>query len=164
MRIGTDPRSVANFILDVAGDLNLPASNLVLNKVAYFLHGAFLAKFDRPLIDARIEAWEYGPVIREIYHEFKQFKDTPITSRARRISRETGDKEVCSYEFDEREVHFLREVASSYLKLRPGTLVDLSHVHDGPWYEIWFHDGRVNPGMEISDDLIQKHFREKERH
>jgi uncharacterized phage-associated protein len=150
--------------LDVASDIGRPASNLVLNKVAYFLHGAYLARFGRPLIDARIEAWEYGPVIREIYHEFKAFKDQSIISRAKRINRETGDKEVSEYNFPPEEAMFLRETAASYLRLKPSTLVDLSHIHDGPWHEVWFHDGRVNPGMEISDDLIQKHFREKERH
>lgn len=164
MTRGHDPRAVANFVLDVAADLGRTASNLVLNKVTYFLHGANLARFGSPLIDARIEAWDYGPVIREIYHEFKSFKDRPILTRATCINRQTGDKEICRYSFSSDEFEFLSDVASSYLKLKPSTLVNLSHVHDGPWHEVWFHDGRVNPGMEISNDLIQKHFRQKERH
>lgn len=164
MNEGADPRAVANFILDVADDAGTSATNLVLNKVAYFLHGAYLARYGRPLIDARIEAWEYGPVIREIYHEFKSFRDRPITSRALRINRQTGEKEVCDYSFMEDEVGFLTPILLSYLKLRPGYLVDLSHVYDGPWSEVWFHEGRVNPGMEISNQRIRDFFAKQERH
>ena len=155
MTYGHDPRSIANFILDVADEIGRPASNLVLNKVAYFLHGAYLAQTRQPLIDARIEAWNYGPVFREIYHEFKSFKDLPITSRAQTINRITGQKQISQYsDLGEEKRLFLREIAISYLKLRPGVLVELSHVHDGPWHETWFHDGRVNPGMEISNEII----------
>jgi uncharacterized phage-associated protein len=164
VKTGNDPRAIANFILDVGDALGRPTSNLVLNKVSYFLHGAYLAHYGRPLIDARIEAWDYGPVIREIYHEFKHYKDRPIKTRAQRINRQTGDKEVCSYSFSTDEIIFLREVTATYLNLRPGALVELSHVPDGPWHEVWFHNDRVNPGMEISDALIIKHFNNKARH
>nr|WP_274604168.1 type II toxin-antitoxin system antitoxin SocA domain-containing protein [Sphingomonas sp. CFBP 13714] len=161
---GSDPRAVANFILDVGDALGHPTSNLVLNKVSYFLHGAYLAHFGKPLIDARIEAWDYGPVIREIYHEFKHYKERPIKSRAQRINRQTGDKEICNYSFSSEKAKFLQEIAASYLALRPGALVELSHVPDGPWHEVWFHNHRVNPGMEISNDLIMSHFNKKARH
>jgi uncharacterized phage-associated protein len=162
---GHDPRAIANFILDVADEIARPASNLVLNKVAYFLHGDYLARTKQPLIDARIEAWNYGPVFREIYHEFKSYKDLPISGRARTINRVTGEKQICSYsDILASDLGFLREIAASYLKLRPGALVELSHAHDGPWHEIWFHDGRVNPGMEISNDIIERHFAAQGRH
>lgn len=164
MRCGHDPRAVANFLLDVAAEINRPVSNLAINKVAYFLHGAYLAKYSKPLIRAKIEAWEYGPVIREIYYEFQRYRDQPIRSPAMRINRETGDKEICYYEFDSDEIAFLRPIAESYLKMRAGYLVDLSHVSDGPWHEVWFHNDRVNPGMQISDDLIQRFFYENRRH
>lgn len=164
MNGGRDPRSVANFILDVAERAGHVVTNLVLNKVAYFLHGAYLARFDQPLIDARIEAWDYGPVIREIYYEFKSFKDKPIDGRASQIDLQTGTKRTSTYDFCQGEEAFLIDIALSYLRLRPGALVNLSHVHDGPWHEVWFHDGNVNPGMCISNDLIKKHFATKERH
>lgn len=164
MSQGHDPRAVANFVLDVACEVGSPASNLVVNKVVYFIHGAYLAQFGKPLIDARIEAWDYGPVVREIYHEFKAFKERPITSRAKQRNLQTGDLETSVYSFASDEEQFLRTMATSYLKLRPGVLVNLSHVHDGPWHEAWFHDGRVNPGMEISNEAISQHFSSQKRH
>lgn len=159
-----DPRSVANFILDVASDLGLHVSNLSLNKIAYFLHGNYIAKFDKPLVDAKIEAWEFGPVFREIYHEFKSFKAGAITNRAQRLNLDTGEKEVFRWSFPPEEALLLRDLAETYLRIRPGKLVDISHVRDGPWHQAWFHDDTVNPGMEISDLSIKSFFAKQKRH
>lgn len=159
-----DPRSVANFVLDVADDLGLPVSNLSLNKITYFLHGNFLAKFDKPLIDAKIEAWDFGPVFREIYHEFKGFKAGHITTRAKRLNLVSGEKEVFPWTFPPEEKALLKELAETYLRIKPGRLVDISHVRDGPWHQAWFHDDTVNPGMEISDSSIRSFFAKQKRH
>lgn len=159
-----DPRSVANFVLDVASDLGLPVSNLALNKIAYFLHGNYLAKFNEPLIDAKIEAWEFGPVFREVYHEFKGFKADTITARAKRINLDTGEKEIFPWRFSPDETALLRDLAETYLRIKPGKLVDISHVRDGPWHQAWFHDDTVNPGMEISDLAIRSFFAKQQRH
>lgn len=66
-----DVRSIANFVLDLAEVQGVGVSNLSINKIVYFLHANFLAKFDEPLVSAKIEAWDYGPVFRELYREFK---------------------------------------------------------------------------------------------
>lgn len=161
---GRDPRAVANYLLDIADKIGRPITNLAINKVTYFVHGNYLVYFGCPLVDARIEAWEYGPVIREIYHEFKSFKDRPITTRAKSFNLETGEKVTTGYDFSEEEHKFLQPVSEYYLSLRAGYLVDVSHVDDGPWHQVWFHNGRVNPGMEISNSLIEQHFSATRRH
>jgi uncharacterized phage-associated protein len=38
-----------------------------------------LAINKEPLIDERVEAWNYGPVIPSLYHEFKNFGSGAIT-------------------------------------------------------------------------------------
>ena len=159
-----DVRGLANLILDVASEIGVPATNLGLNKIAYFLHGWFLAKKGRPLVTAKIEAWEYGPVFREIYFEFKGFGSNPVTTRAKKINVETGEKEICAYQLPKEEEEFLRGLAEKYLRIRPGRLVDLSHAQDGPWYQAWFHDGNVNPGMEIDQSAIEQFFAGQVRH
>lgn len=159
-----DPRSIANFILDIGSAKGIPISNLALNKIAYFLHGIFLAKFGTPLIDAKIEAWQYGPVFREIYHEFKSFGDRPIDARALKFDIESRDKIPVTYDFDQTVLEVMSESVVSYLSMRPGALVELSHVHDGPWHKAWFHDDNVNPGMEITNDSIESYFKSEVRH
>ncbi len=160
-----DPRAVANFILDVGKENNIPISNLALNKIAYFLHGTHLALYNQPLIDAKIEAWEYGPVIREIYHEFKKYEKNPIEERATSINLATGEREVCEYSFgDADRERKLKTIVESYLQMKPFYLVKLSHVDDGPWHNAWFHEERVNPGMEITNDSIKSYFQKQVRH
>ena len=46
-------------------------SNLKLQKLAYYSQGFFGAIYDKPLFNERVEAWTYGPVIPELYHEYK---------------------------------------------------------------------------------------------
>jgi len=159
-----DPRSIANFILDVASEKDIQVTNLALNKIAYFLHGIYLAKKGEPLIDAKIEAWQYGPVFREIYHEFKAFDRGPIKGRAQRIDLETGKKIDCEYHFSRDDIDFLYDAVSPYLRMNTGKLVELSHIYDGPWHKAWHHEERVNPGMEITNEAIADYFSQQVRH
>jgi uncharacterized phage-associated protein len=48
-------------------------SNLKLQKLVYYAQGFFLAIFDRPLFEDRIEAWTHGPVVPALYHKYKNY-------------------------------------------------------------------------------------------
>ncbi|OAV73687.1 putative phage-associated protein [Bacteroidales bacterium Barb6] len=48
-------------------------SNLKLQKLLYYVQGFHLAVFDKPLFKEDIVAWEYGPVVREVYDEYKGY-------------------------------------------------------------------------------------------
>ena len=54
----------------------------------YYTQGWCLALADQPLFNEQIEAWKWGPVIRSIYHQFKEFGNSPITKKA--VSLRTG--------------------------------------------------------------------------
>jgi len=53
-----------------------------LQKLIYLAHGWHLAFLNDGLVSQEIEAWKYGPVIPEVYREFKEFKASPITRYA----------------------------------------------------------------------------------
>lgn len=63
---------VARYLLTLvdqdAGDL---MSNLKLQKLLYYSQGYHLALYGQPLFHEDIVAWQYGPVVREVYHEYK---------------------------------------------------------------------------------------------
>jgi uncharacterized phage-associated protein len=162
--VNQNPKAIANLILHVGRVRGRQASNLSINKIAYFAHGYYLAKYGKPLIDAKIEAWEYGPVFREIYHEFKKCGEKPVTFFARDFNVDTEQLEIVKWDLPEEQEAFLREVIGSYLEMSAGYLVKMSHLQDGPWHHAWHHEGRVNPGMEISNDEILKYFSEQVRH
>ncbi len=159
-----NPKAIANLIIQMGRDLGRIPSNLAINKIAYFAHGNFLAKYGKPLIDAKIEAWQYGPVFREIYHEFKKDGDKAVSSFAKDYDPNADDVVITRWELSSDEEGFLREIISGYLKMSSGYLVRLSHLEDGPWHSAWHHEGRVNPGMEISNDSILEYFSTQVRH
>lgn len=149
-----DVRGIANFVLDSADRQSIGISNLGLNKIIYFLHSAFLHQFGTPLVSAKIEAWDYGPVFREVYHQFKNFGRNAITGRAHKLDVFSGEYAQVDYQFDPETELFLNQQCNSLLRIPAGKLVDLSHMEDGAWHRARFHNGRVNPGVEITNDLI----------
>ena len=159
-----DVRAIANLVLDVAEQDGVEVGNLAINKIVYFLHGWTLAKFGRPLVSAKIEAWKRGPVFRELYREFKQFKEKPIAFRATKINLVSGEIEECEYDISEDERDFLVKLVRSYLKITPYNLMMMSHEPDGPWDQVWNHASNSNPGMHISNELIGAYFEKQARH
>lgn len=159
-----DPRDVANLVLQIADEIGVTTSNLAINKIVYFIHGNYLAQFGEPLVDATIEAWQFGPVFREIYHAFKHCGDGFIKQKATRIDPYDGIKKVFVAEIPASQYEFIKKLITDYLRIKPGLLVNMSHVEDGPWYEAWNYEGAVNPGMSISNEAIQRHFAQQMRH
>ena len=159
-----DVRAIANLVLDLAETRGCCVTNLGINKIVYFLHAYFLSRFERPLVSAKIEAWDYGPVFRELYREFKVFGDKPISGRAHKISAETGKREVCEVRLSNEERAFVEELGSRLVTISASSLVSMSHEAGGPWDQVWNHSSRTNPSMHISNDLIISWFAKAARH
>ena len=153
-----DVRALANVILDKAEARAINVTNMALNKIAYFVHCDYLIERSRPLVGAKIEAWQHGPVFREIYHEFKRWGDDPIQSRATRIDPATGEVILAEADLNPDELHLIDELIDRYVRFTAAHLRAISHIEGGPWHRVWGHDGRTNPGMKISNDLIREFY------
>ena len=70
---------IANAILNLidpnVGDV---ISNLKLQKLLYYVQGFNLALFDKPIFDDIIEAWNYGPVVPNVYYHYKDYGSDAI--------------------------------------------------------------------------------------
>jgi uncharacterized phage-associated protein len=159
-----DVREIANLVLDFGEQAGIEMTNITINKIVFFLHAWYLVKTGNPLISAKIEAWSYGPVFRELYSEFKRFGKDPITIRATRRNPETAEKELCVAQLSEQDAGFLEELMRRYAPLSASKLIELSHVAGGPWDQVYNYAGPSNPGMHISDDLIREYFQTQTRH
>jgi uncharacterized phage-associated protein len=159
-----DVRAIANFALDFASSRGLNLTNVTINKIIFFLHAWYLAKTGKPLVSAKVEAWDYGPVFRELYSEFKHLGKRPITVRASRRNPVTAKKEECVEPINDAELEFLRPLLERYVGLSASKLIELSHVRGGPWDQVYNHEGVSNPGMQISDELIRAYFGRQTRH
>ena len=159
-----DVRAVANEVLRLADEQQRGISNLALNKIIYFLQAAYLHRTQTPLVSAKIEAWQHGPVFRELYHQFKKFGREPIMGRATRLDPRTSSLIEVTDELTPADAEFVRTNAQDLMRLSPGKLLDMSHVTDGPWYKARFGEGTINPGVEITADLILSVARTQARH
>jgi uncharacterized phage-associated protein len=114
----------------------------------------------QPLVKHAFEAWQHGPVLPYLYRDFKEYdsEDKPIMTRATQIDRNTGARNEAIYKFDKRTTELQERVVDFYSQLSGGNLIALSHAKGGPWYQIWNHQGGVNPGMKISDDAIAEYY------
>jgi len=48
-------------------------TNLKLQKLLYYTQGFSLAIYGKPLFKEKILAWQHGPVVREVYDEYKEY-------------------------------------------------------------------------------------------
>lgn len=60
-----------NFMQNLTDTENI--TNMKLQKLLYYAQGYHLAIYNKPLFGEKILAWEHGPVIKEVYDEYKKF-------------------------------------------------------------------------------------------
>jgi uncharacterized phage-associated protein len=72
-------RDIAEYFLCLAdnesGDY---MSNLKIQKLVYYAQGLNLAATGKPLFDDDIVAWVHGPVVVDLYHQYKENGSAPI--------------------------------------------------------------------------------------
>ncbi|HNW49669.1 MAG TPA: DUF4065 domain-containing protein [Prolixibacteraceae bacterium] len=95
-------------------------SNLKLQKLLYYMQGFHLAVFDTPLFDDDIFAWQYGPVLPEVYYRYKANGNKGIEP--------VGEVIV----LEEKEEKLFDEVFSVYGEFSAIGLMNLTHEED-PW-------------------------------
>lgn len=150
-----DARAIANFFLDRADARGMKLSIMTLLKVLYFAHAWHLAKDAKPLIAQPFEAWEYGPVNRVVYDQFKSFGKHPIGGRAVSFDANQGEFLPTPYSLDANTEKFLNDIFDYYSQFHAYKLSDLTHEKGSPWDVIWSAAAtRAVPGMFIPNDLI----------
>ena len=153
-RRGYSVRGLANWVLDFADEQRRPVSNMALNKLVFFACERLLVERGALLTNAKIEAWEHGPVFREIYQSFKDCDDHPIRSRSRFFSAATGTMELATVHMHGADEAAVKAALSPLLSLSASRLRAISHIEGGAWHRVWWHEGDANPGMEITPALL----------
>ena len=73
-----DVRNLANNLLNRSFEQKIPITNMKLLKLLYFVYKKYLQDFSKSLFADRFETWDYGPVMPNIYQEFKKYGSSPI--------------------------------------------------------------------------------------
>ena len=98
-------------------------THMRLQKLLYYAQGWHLAAFGRPLFVGRIEAWKHGPVVKELYPTFKDYK-------ARSISPDDAGEPTLS----DQDAAFIRSVWEEYKPHSAAGLRTMTH-QESPWLE-----------------------------
>lgn len=69
---------VAKYVIEYEDSKGRSVSNLRLQKLLYFIQALFIRTRNEPCFLDRMEAWDFGPVIPAVYHEFKLFGSSNI--------------------------------------------------------------------------------------
>jgi len=136
--------------------------NIAIQKMLYFAQGFYLAENSKSVLFAdKIYAWQYGPVVKSVYHELKVFGNNYITD----LSQEANYVNV--HLFDEKElsptsVDFLKGIWDALKDYQPFKLVEMTHAKGSPWYSIYeTHNGDIPQNMEIPIDDMYEYFSRK---
>lgn len=152
-------KSIANFFLEQARKGGIPVTPMKLQKLVYYAHGWFSGHTGQPLIDETIEAWQYGPVIQSLYHEFKQYGAQPIHRPATDFDLDRFEPVEVPVPEDEAVRKFLMAIWNSYSKFTGIALSEMTHAVGSPWDIAWKEGGGIK-GKDIPQELITTHFRD----
>jgi len=164
-------RAIANYFLDLAEKEGQPLTPMKLQKLVYFAHGWHLAIVEEPLLDEQVEVWKWGPVVKSLYHAFKEFGNQPISEPARRYSvkREPKlrlvvtipsiDEEAPNAEDAEWTKELLKRVWDVYKGFTAVQLSKMTHASGSPWDQVYQqYTGNPPKGTDIPAELIRKYF------
>ncbi|MDD5327181.1 MAG: DUF4065 domain-containing protein [Phycisphaerae bacterium] len=135
-------QQIADYFLSLVDeDCGDSLSNLKLQKLLYYAQGFHLAMYGEPLFDDPIEAWRYGPVVVDIYHNYKANDNKPLPV-PENIDLSLYSKKV---------KHLLNDVYEIYGQFSALKLANLTH-EEAPWKS-------TDLNSIISHEEMEKYFK-----
>ena len=135
---------IAKYVIYYCDEHGYAISNLKLQKLLYFVQAKFLVDANRPCFSDVIEAWDYGPVVPDVYREYRIYGSSNIP---------------CSYDYnhfdylDRDEIKIMDDILAEVSGYTASQLVKLTH-HQSPWI-----DARNSFSKKISNKSIEEFFK-----
>lgn len=155
---------ICRYVINYSNKHDYGVSNLKLQKLLYFIQVYFLinSKNQEPCFYEDIRAWNFGPVVPEAYHEYKQFGSSDIPSINSYIDfneREPWDSPIlifnenCIRNEDKKLINTVINDLSDYSAT---DLVSITH-NQAPWKNAY----NRKKNSVITIEAIRKYFNEK---
>ena len=148
-------KSVSNFFLAKSRAI----TQMKLHKLLYFAHGWHLGLTNLPLLDEMVEAWQDGPIVPSVFHEFKTFGLRPITQVAQEFNPQKFAREtVPPVDAEDTFVHDLLErIWEVYNGFSDDQLFHLIYTVGSPWSKTHNQHPGIK-GVDIPNQLFAEHF------
>ncbi|WP_273979441.1 Panacea domain-containing protein [Vibrio parahaemolyticus] len=154
-------KAIANAFLELAESEGAKIEPMKMQKLVYIAHGWALGLMGEPLIREDVQAWKYGPVIQDLYHEFKRYGRDPIVHRATDIHLDHASlkliEDTPEVSPEDSDAHALIEkVWEVYSKFSGPQLSNITHMSGTPW------DTTFNGEHQrvIDNEVIKHHYQE----
>lgn len=141
-----DAIAVFNILYKLARPEGKRLTNMQAQKLVYIAHGFSLAMLDEPLFIDKVQAWQFGPVIPDLYDELRKYGAGEITGRS--LSRTRHIKP------DTPKMMVIRAVWNSYGRFSGPELSSMTHQAGTPWSQTY------TPGKrrEIPNPRIKEYY------
>lgn len=96
-----------------------PIDQLKLQKIIFFAAGEYAALTGEPLFPEPIEAWDYGPVIFDLWTEYRRYEEDGGI-----VQPESGD----STKLDDLAVSCVESALAKYGERTGANLIDVTHL------------------------------------
>ena len=124
--------AVADTLVRLARENEIPITPMQVQKLTYFSHAWTLGLGYGPLFQDAVESWQYGPVIRSVYHALKSYGDAPVTEPI------LVDEES----FTPLESRVINVIYKQYGELDGLKLSQMTHAEGSPWQQTYLKDKR----------------------
>lgn len=135
----------ANYLIYIMSDAFDDLTNMKINKLLFYAQGHHISKYNRPMFEDKIEAWNHGPVVPSVYLAYKKYGDNPI---------HTYDENAV-HDIPEESEEILYGVARKYGKYTASALRNMTHVIGSPWDNVY---NPQNIHTEITQDSMKSYF------
>ncbi|NIJ34300.1 Panacea domain-containing protein [Sphingomonas oligoaromativorans] len=144
-----DARVVANRLLEMAAADGRSLTPMQVLKLVYISHGWSLGLYGKPLIDQPVEAWQYGPVISDLYNAMRKFGGNAVQGPLS-IGWGSRAENLTGLEDD-----LLGQVYKLYGHINGVALSRITHAPNTPWAQT-YAPGKF--GTVIPTDMIADHY------
>ena len=156
-----DVQDVARYVIEYCISKGTPITQIQLQKIMYYIQAAFLVERNQRCYDEEILNWEYGPVVRKVFDDFRSFGSREIDKVPLKVDIYIDDDfnttyiktEYNSNDISETDKSLINKVVEIYREVKPFELVDKTH-NELPWKE-------TTRNSVIPDDLIKEYYYDK---
>lgn len=118
---------IAEYVVDYCTRYGKPITNLQLQKILYYIQLNFIRTFGIIAFPESIQAWQYGPVVPNVYERFRSYGPTKICNLYEDI--ETI--------FPTEKEKLVKRVINACISITPWELVEKSHRPGSPWSRVY---------------------------
>ena len=127
----THSAALANEFIDRANSCGKQLTQMQLQKLVYIAHGWNLAINGSPLTEDTPQAWDYGPVYRDLWLALRSFGKSAVNEKIKIGQVGAGIFHACQ-------------------------LSAMTHKQGTPWYQIYEVEGKKKGNIDA--ERIKQHF------